>query len=344
MPPIEPVPVLAMQVVASALPFAAYQPRSVTLFVQFTVPLLASASKFCAYVPPLIKIWPETGPAKKTAAVIRPAAQDREIFWVHRVKIMPENSAPFRFALPFLIVTMLRIFLTGQFVRPDGQPGVRREFAPRDVEWSPRHFAHCVFPVRPRQKNWRRLHRTLNQQAQLVPPLRRAGDFFAAPQQIRFFITSETRAWNFCFLLSAFCFPAARRQFRFDFQFRERQPQPVVDAAITFLGLERMPFVAGRENDTVSPVRLVRHDAATGRTADEWTQMRGAFHLGNFLEIAERRTRFRRAVETQHGFLQTRHRLQQRLVQRHVERRAARAGVENEPVLGNGKTDRKSVV
>src|ERR1035437_337138 len=87
MPPIEPVPVLAMQVVASALPFAAYQPRSVTLFVQFTVPLLASTSKFCAYVPPLIKIWPEIGHAKKTAAVIKPAAQNRKIFWVHRIKM-----------------------------------------------------------------------------------------------------------------------------------------------------------------------------------------------------------------------------------------------------------------
>jgi hypothetical protein len=39
--------------------------------------------------------------------VIKPAAQNRKIFWVHRIKMMPENSALFRFALPFLIVTML---------------------------------------------------------------------------------------------------------------------------------------------------------------------------------------------------------------------------------------------
>ena len=38
----------------------------------------------------------------------------------------------------------------------------------------------------------RRLDRALNQQAELVPPLRRAGDFFAAPEQIEFFVTGET--------------------------------------------------------------------------------------------------------------------------------------------------------
>ena len=146
----------------------------------------------------------------------------------------------------------------------------------------------------PPRANWhrRRLHRTLDQQAQFVPPLRRARDFFAVPEQIEFFMAGETLARQGFF--------AARRKFRFDFQFRERQPQPVVDAPVTFLGLERMPFVAGRKNGAVSPVRVMRHDAAAGRTPDERTQLRGALDLGKFLEIAERRRRLRPAVKTQH--------------------------------------------
>ena len=108
------------------------------------------------------------------------------------------------------------------------------------------------------------LDRALNQQAELVPPLRRARDFFAVPEQIRFFVAGETLAGQ--------SFLAARRKLRFHLQFRKRQPQPVVDAPVAFLGLERMPFVAGRKNGAVSPVRVVRHNAAAGRTADERTQ------------------------------------------------------------------------
>ena len=58
--------------------------------------------------------------------------------------------------------------------------------------------------------------------------------------------------------------------------FGKRQPQPVMDAPVTFRGLERMPFVAGRKNGTVGPVRIMRHDAAARRTPDERAQVRGA--------------------------------------------------------------------
>jgi hypothetical protein len=48
--------------------FEIYQPGKVTLSVQLGLPLFASESKFCEYIPPLIKTWADTGRAGKTAA------------------------------------------------------------------------------------------------------------------------------------------------------------------------------------------------------------------------------------------------------------------------------------
>jgi hypothetical protein len=170
----------------------------------------------------------------------------------------------------------------------------------------------------------------LNQQARLVPPLGRAGDFFAVPEQIEFLVADEA--------LSRQGFLGERRQFGFHLQCRESPPQPVMDAPVAFHGLERMPFMARRKRGAVGPVRVVRHDAAAGRPADERAQQRGAGHLRVFLEIAERGRALRPAVKPQHRPAQARDGFQQRLVQRHVEGRLTGAGLEDEIVLGRGKT------
>ena len=57
-----------------------------------------------------------------------------------------------------------------------------------------RHAAHGIFPIAARQRQRRRLHRTLNQQAQFISALRRARDFFAAPEQIGLFMAGKTLA------------------------------------------------------------------------------------------------------------------------------------------------------
>ena len=53
--------------------------------------------------------------------------------------------------------------------------------------------------------------------------------------------------------------------------------------------------------------------------------------LGKFLEIAKRRRRFRPAVKSQNRLAELRNIFKQRLVQRHVERGVAFAGIEQKP-------------
>ena len=127
-------------------------------------------------------------------------------------------------------------------------------------------------------------------------------------------------------------FPGGWRKFGFDFQFRKCQPQPVMNASVTFFRFQQIPLVAGRHNKAVSPVRVMRHNAAASRTADERAQMRRAFDLGKYLEISKRRRRFRPAIKTQNRFAKPRNIFKQRLVQRHVERRAAFAGMQKKPI------------
>ena len=45
-----------------------YHPAKVALSVQLGLPLLASESKFCVYVPLLIEIWADAGCPGKTVA------------------------------------------------------------------------------------------------------------------------------------------------------------------------------------------------------------------------------------------------------------------------------------
>jgi len=160
----------------------------------------------------------------------------------------------------------------------------------------------------------------LNQQAQLVSPLRRTGDFLAVPEQIKFFMADETLAGQRFF--------ATRREFRFDVQRRKRESQPVVNAPVTFLGPEQIPFVAGRENCRVRPVGVMRHESAAGGPAEERKQLGRGGNFGVFLKIAKRRCGFGPAIKSQYRRAEPRGMFQQRLVQRHVAGRVTLAGVE----------------
>jgi hypothetical protein len=118
--------------------------------------------------------------------------------------------------------------------------------------------------------------------------------FFSVPEQVKFFMADKalSRQWFFC----------STARVRFQFSSPRTPAASIRGCAGSFPRLEQMPFVIRRKNETVSPVRIVRHDAAAGRTADERTQQRRALNLGKFLEIAERRRRFRPAVKSQHRF------------------------------------------
>jgi hypothetical protein len=110
---------------------------------------------------------------------------------------------------PFLIATILGILLAGQLSRIFIQLRVRRKFRPRTIEPFPRGFPHRHFPIRAHERDWRRLGRALNKQTQFVSPLRRARDFFAAPEQVGFFMAGKTLSWQRFF--------AARRKLGFNF-------------------------------------------------------------------------------------------------------------------------------
>lgn len=100
---------------------------------------------------------------------------------------------------------------------------------------------------------------------------------------------------------------------------------------VTFNRRERMPFVTGRHSETVGPVGVMRHNAAASRPAYQRTQQCGAFHACMPLKITKRCRRFCPAIEPEHGRLQTRPGFQHRLVQRHVKRRLAFAGIDKKP-------------
>ena len=92
-----------------------------------------------------------------------------------------------------------------------------------------------------------------------------------------------------------------------------------------------MPFVPWRKSQAVSPVRIVRHQAAAGRTADQRTQRSWCAQSPRSAGSSRSGGGLRPAVEAQHRRAQIAARFQQRLVQRHVERGVARAGVEEKP-------------
>ena len=56
----------------------------------------------------------------------------------------------------------------------------------------------------------------------------------------------------------------------------ERVAHPLVHPAVAVHGGERVPWVRRWNHDAVSPIRVVRHEPATGRATDERTQVRGA--------------------------------------------------------------------
>ena len=66
------------------------------------------------------------------------------------------------------------------------------------------------------------------------------------------------------------------------------------------------------------------------------------YDLGKFLEIAKRRRRFRPAVKSQDRFAKLRNIFQQRLVQRHVERRVASAGIDEKPEIHEPQSNKET--
>jgi hypothetical protein len=196
--------------------------------------------------------------------------------------------------LAALQVVALGIFPRRQFISSCQQGGFWYEIQP----FASSDGAHGWLPILPVQLQGRGLHRALNQQTQFIPALRRSGNFPPVPEQIKFFVADKA--------LTRSGFPAARCEFGFDTEPGKCSLNPFMSAAVAFLGAEAMPLVPGWKCKTVSPIRIVRHNAPTRRTADQWAQERGWCDFGKSLEVAERGGWLSPAVETEHRLLQMR--------------------------------------
>src|SRR5436190_13611708 len=77
----------------------------------------------------------------------------------------------------------------------------------------------------------------------------------------------------------------------------------------------------------------MRHQSTPCGTAQEWPQVREALDLRYLLEVTKGRRGLGPAVETKDWPIQFGREFQQRLIQRHVERGLACAGIEQPPIL-----------
>src|SRR5881394_1034624 len=92
----------------------------------------------------------------------------------------------------------------------------------------------------------------------------------------------------------------------------------------------------GREDQAVSPVHVMRNEAAAGRPANEGTQQSQQRDVPMFLGITERRCAFGPGVKTQYRLARQRCELQQGFIQCHVEIRCTRTRLEEQPGFGLG--------
>src|SRR5580765_4093057 len=99
-------------------------------------------------------------------------------------------------------------------------------------------------------KRPRGLHRALDQQALAVSALRGAGNLNSAPDDIEAFGAGKALPGRF--------FAATGSEFGPDIEPCERVANPFMDPLVTLRRARCIPPVARRENQAVSPVRVMR--------------------------------------------------------------------------------------
>ena len=97
----------------------------------------------------------------------------------------------------------------------------------------------------------------MNEQSVLATPLGGACDLAAASEEIRLLVPGKAFAW-----LRG---EGGRGKVGLEPEFFEGHLNPSMHAAVAFGGGELVPFMAARKYQAVSPVRIVRHNAAPGR-------------------------------------------------------------------------------
>src|ERR1043166_1344703 len=102
-------------------------------------------------------------------------------------------------------------------------------------------------------------------------------------------------------------------------------------ALVTFNRLQMIPGCTRWKNQAVSPIGVVRHQAAAGWTADQGTQVCQPLNFGKFLEISEGYGRLGQFVKAQDRPSDFRSGFQEKLVQRHILRSGPRAGEQEKP-------------
>ena len=183
---------------------------------------------------------------------------------------------------------------------------------------------HGLFPVGAVNGDGRGLDGALDEEAELVAALGGPGNLFAVPEEVKFLVADKALAGQ--------RFATTGGQFGDDAEFGKSEADPVVDAAVTFLGLESMPFAPGREGGAIGPIHIMGDNAAAGGAADERAQRGEGGDFGVFLEVAEGGGGFGPTVEAQQGSLQARHGGEHGFVERHVQGGVARTGVEKEKI------------
>src|SRR5439155_26733157 len=132
------------------------------------------------------------------------------------------------------------------------------------------------------------------QEAMPSAALSGAGDLAALPEQIKSFRADEAA--------SAQVFRRAIRKLSRNTNLLEGGLNPLVQPPVAVDCLELIPGIRRRENHTVSPVGVVRHQAAAGGAAHQRAQRGHTLHLGKFLKVTKARGQFAPAIKTQHWF------------------------------------------
>jgi len=242
----------------------------------------------------------------------------------------PPNQRPeaLVFLLPStpLVVSSLRVFLFGQLRSAVAQLWIDYKDLPMHTFLLGGYIKEGVAPIVSGDGAGRRLHRTLDEQALPCAALCRPGNLSPVVQQIEPLETGET--------LTRADFMCLNSQLGADVEFREGSLDPFVNAAITFDCREGVPGMGAGPDQAVGPVGIMRHDSTPGRTSNQRPQGRQRLDLAVFLKIPKRGGWFSPTIEAKHGLVQARHGLQQRLVQRHVERKRSGTALEITPLLG----------
>lgn len=225
-----------------------------------------------------------------------------------------------------LMIPRQDVFGLEEFIKAVAEVGPGFEGLPVNAPKFRRDIANRLLPVDLGKPQGRRLNRALDEQAEAVPALGRAGDLAALPEQVRLFCADEALAGHFA--------TSDEGESRLDIQACKSPLEPLMNARVTFGRAKPVPMMTRREDEAVSPIGIVGNKTTTGGTADERAQSGEGGNVRVTLGIAERGRGLGPCIETKDRTCQRMGTFKQRLVEGHVECGRSGAGVEQKPGLG----------